>query len=181
MRRNQDKIAYSGRFVQVKESVIDGHKWEKVFLPDSLVVFPIDSENRIVMIEEKRPHETTPSRLKFVTGHLEPNESSLVSANREMMEEIGFKAHKLTEFYKHESSGTLNSMFHFIAARDLEPKKIPNPDGEESILKVVHIPIPEIESMLYEYKLNWTLSSLGFFQILKMYKENNLLSLFDDK
>ncbi|MCO4754136.1 MAG: NUDIX hydrolase, partial [Bacteriovoracaceae bacterium] len=154
MRRNQDKIAYSGRFVQVKESIIDGYKWEKVFLPDSLVVFPIDSQNRIVMIEEKRPHETTPSRLKFVTGHLEPNENTLLSANREMMEEIGFSANKLVEFYKHESSGTLNSNFHFVAARDLEPKKIPNPDGEDSILNVIHVPILEIESMLHEHRLN---------------------------
>ncbi|MBC75438.1 MAG: hypothetical protein CME64_05420 [Halobacteriovoraceae bacterium] len=178
MRKIKDKVVYSGRFVQVKESTIDKYVWEKVFLPDSLVVFPLDSENKIVMVEENRPHESAPSRLKFVTGHLDPDEDVLKAANREMMEEIGLEAKELREFYRHESSGTLNSKFHFVIAKNLRPNKIPNPDGEETISKVLHLSISEIEKMLYEDKLSWTLSTLGFFKILRQFKEANIDEMF---
>ena len=178
MRKIKDKLVYSGKFVKVKESTIDHYVWEKVFLPDSLVVFPLDSENKIVIIEERRPHENTPSRLKFITGHLDEGEDVLTSANREMMEEVGLRADKLVEFYKHESSGTLNSKFHFVLAKNLSPKKSPNPDGEETISRILHLTIPEIEQMLARNELNWTLSTLGFFKILQKFKEGKIEDFF---
>lgn len=179
MRAQQVKIAYSGDFVQVKEAFIDGYKWEMAYLPDSLAVFPITEQNELIMIEEKRPHERTPSRLKFVTGHLhEDDEDVLATANREMMEEIGFRANKLAEFMKHVSTGTINSTFHFVIAKDLEPKKIPNPDGEDTILAIHKVPLDQIEEMLYADKLNWTLTALGLFKLIRALKEEGLESLF---
>ncbi len=91
-----EKIAYSGKFVQVKESIIDGHTWEKAYFPDSLVVFPITQDNEIIMIEERRPHEKSSVRLKFVTGHIHEEDADvLMTANREMMEEDGSSGQKI--------------------------------------------------------------------------------------
>lgn len=179
MRDHQVKIAYSGSFVQVKESVIDGHTWEQAYFPDSLVVFPVTENNEIIMIEEKRPHEKTPSRLKFVTGHIHHEDDDvLATANREMMEEIGLSANRLAEFMKHESSGTINSNFHYIIAKDLEPKKIPNPDGEETILAIHRVPIDQLEELVYSEKLPWTISTLGLFKILHYFRKGGLEKLF---
>jgi len=144
--------------------------WEKVYLPHSLVVIALTKENEILFIEEKRPHEKNPTRLKLITGHIDEGETVLECANRELQEEAGFKAHKLTEILAHESTGTVNSNFHYILAEDLEPSKIPNPDGEDSIVQVLKIKYSEVEKMLYENRLDWNLSSLGLFKVFNLLK-----------
>lgn len=181
MPNHHEKIAYSGRFVQVKESLIDGHIWEKAYFPDSLVVFPITENNEIIMIEEKRPHENVEVRLKFVTGHIHEDDGDVLeTANREMMEEIGQQANQLREFKKLESSGTINSNFHFIVARGLSAKKVPNPDGEDSIIAIHKVPMKEMKKMLFEEILPWSVSTLGLLKILNAFdKDPNLEELFN--
>lgn len=175
-----EKITYSGRFVQVKESLIDGHIWEKAYFPDSLVVFPITEDNEIIMIEERRPHENVEIRLKFVTGHIHEDDGDvLTTANREMMEEIGLQAKELHEFKKLESSGTINSNFHYVIARGLSPNKIPNPDGEDTIVAIHRTPIMKLKAMLFEEKLPWSVSTLGLIKILNAFeKDSSLDELF---
>lgn len=158
---------YNGRFIKVKEQTLNDYVWEKVFLPSSLVVYPITDENKILLIEEYRPHEKKSSRLKFITGHIGKNEDILVSANRELQEEVGYKAQSLQQIYHHQSSGTLNSNFYMILAKDLIRSKIPNPDGEETILSIKEFDLDEVEDMIYSQKITWGLSCLGFLYLKK--------------
>lgn len=162
-----EEIKYNGKFVQVKEALIEGAIFEKVYLPHSLVVIALTNENEILFIKEKRPHETPPERLKLVTGHIDPGEAPIDCANRELQEEAGYKAAHLEEIMVHRSTGTLNSNFHYFFAKDLTESKLPNPDGEDTILEIVKVPLKDIERMLYEDKLPWTLSTLGLFKVLK--------------
>ena len=159
-----EKTVYNGQFIQVKEQIVDNYKWEKVFLPSSLVIYPIE-DNQIYMIVEKRPHEKTVNRLKFVTGHIDKGEEILACANREMQEEIGLKAQELEIIYHHESSGTLNSNFFMVKAQKLSPHKLPNPDGEETILEIKKIHIDELYRMIFNHEITWGLSCLGFLKI----------------
>lgn len=164
-----EKTVYKGQFIEVREQEIDNHTWEKVFLPDSLVVFPITKDNEIIMIEESRPHEESPSRLKFVTGHIDHSEDPAIAANRELQEEIGLKAEKLEEILVHRSSGTVNSNFYYYLAQDLTESKLPNPDGEGTILAIKKIKIEVIKEMLASGELPWTLSTLGLLKILNLH------------
>lgn len=160
-----EEIKYKGKFIQVSEKKIDQYTWEKVYLPDSLVVIPITKDNEIIFILEKRPHETPNQRLKLVTGHIDKGESPKETANRELQEEAGFKSNDLTELMVHRSTGTINSNFYYFLAQNLEVSKIPNPDGEDSIIAVKKIKISEVKKMLSENKLEWTLSTLGLFKL----------------
>lgn len=162
-----EKTVYSGRFIQVKEQTINSYIWEKVYLPPSLVVFPITKDNKLLMIEEYRPHEKTTSRLKFVTGHIENNEDILECANREIQEEIGYKSEKLELLHHHQSSGTLNSDFYVVVAFNLSPSKIPNPDGEETILSIKEFEITKIEQMIYNQEIKWGLSTMALLKLIK--------------
>lgn len=168
-----EKTVYKGQFIEVKEQLIEGHTWEKVFLPDSLVVFPLTTENEIIMIEERRPHEKNPIRLKFVTGHIEIGEDPAISANREMQEEIGYKANHIEEILLHHSTGTINSKFYYFLAKDLELSKLPNPDGEDMIVSIHKIKLEKIKEMLKSGELPWTLSTLGLFKVLYLQKMYN--------
>ncbi len=168
-----EELKYDGKYIQVKERVVDGHVWEKVYLPDSLVVIPLTKDNEIIFIVEKRPHETPNQRLKMVTGHIDPGETPILCANRELQEEAGFKANKLEELMVHRSNGTINSNFYYFLATDLEESKLPNPDGEDTILDVRKIKIETVKKMLSLGELQWTLSALGLFKVFdKLSKES---------
>lgn len=165
-----EELKYNGKFVQVKEYSKDGVIWEKAYFPDSMVVFPITKDNEIIMVVENRPHEKTTQRLKFITGHIDQGESSIECAFREMQEEAGYKAEQLTQMFVHESSGTINTKFHYIIATELSYSKLPNPDGEDSIVEVKKIPLLELKRMIYNDKFKWTLATLGIFKILEKLK-----------
>lgn len=159
---------YQGKFIKVTEEDIQGTTWERVYLSDGVMVFPMTDDNKIYMIEETRPHEDKPVRFKFVTGLMDPGEDPLETANREMQEEIGFKAKSLKLLSHRKSSGTVNNNFYQVIARDLIKSKIPNPDGEETILSIEAYSIPEIEGFLHSGKLDWSMGALGVMRIKHM-------------
>ena len=167
-----EEVKYSGKYVQVKEKTIDGEVWEMAYIPNSLVVIPITKDDEIIFIVEKRPHETPSKRLKLVTGHIDEGESPIECANRELQEEAGFKANDLEELMVHTSTGTINSNFHYFYARDLEVCKLPNPDGEDSILEVRKIHIDKVKEMLFKDELPWSLSTLGLFKIFEKWESD---------
>lgn len=164
-----EEIKYQGKFLKLTEHTIDNYVWEKIYLPSSLVVFAINEKNEILLIKELRPHEVKPVRLKLVTGHIDPGEEVLECANRELQEEAGIGAKKLEVFHLHESSGTLNSRFYFVLATDLYPSKLPNPDGEHTILEKNFYPLKNVKEMLYQGEVPWTLASIGFFMLDKRF------------
>ena len=168
-----EKTVYKGNFIEVRELEVGGYTWEKAYFPDSLVIFPITKDNEIIMVEEHRPHEDSKVIQKFVTGHIDKNESPLECANRELQEEAGFKANKLTEILVHRSKGTINSNFHYILAEELEESKLPNPDGEDTIVAVKKIKLEKIKIMLENEQIPWTLPVLGLFKVLRQRNLNN--------
>lgn len=164
-----EETKYTGKFIKVTEELIGKHIWERVYLSDGVMVFPINSQGEIYMIEEARPHEKNPVRLKFVTGLMDvKGEDPLRTANREMQEEIGLKARHLELILHRESTGTVNNNFYQVVATHLEPSKIPNPDGEETILSVTPYSIEAIKKMLENGRLEWSMGALGVFKIEAM-------------
>ena len=103
------KEVYKGNIVKVTEEKIDHITWERIYLPDGVIVFPITDEGKIILIEEKRPHENPPVRIKPVSGILEHDKGTpMENAQREMQEEIGLKAGKLELLWSQKGTGTVN-------------------------------------------------------------------------
>jgi 8-oxo-dGTP pyrophosphatase MutT (NUDIX family) len=158
---------YSGKIIRVTEEKIDEITWERAYLPNGVIVFPITREGKIILIREKRPHESPPSRIKPVSGILEkslgsPEENAL----REMQEEIGLSARKIELFWTLKSNGTVNNEQHFFLAEDLYPSKLQNPDGEDSIQEILEFTPEEMLKLLLEDKLRWSMSTLGIFRLV---------------
>lgn len=171
-----EKTKYTGKFIRVTEEVIEGHTWERAYFNDGILVFAVNSENKLLMIEEVRPHEAQKIRHKFVTGNLEIGEEPTETANRELQEEAGFKANKLTKLLEIKSSGTLNNSFHMYLAQDLVPSKIPNPDGENSIVSISYHSLDEILKLLEKGLMGWSIATLGIFKLQNL-RETGQLSL----
>lgn len=163
-----EKQVYKGQIIQVTEEVIGGINWERVYLPSGVIIFPINEKGQVLMVEEKRPHENPPVRIKPVSGILEVDKGSAEeNAQRELQEEIGFKAGKIENYWTMKSSGTVNSQQHFFVAHDLIPSKFPNPDGEDTIMSVKAFELEELKQMFLNDELRWSMSTLGFFRLLQ--------------
>lgn len=163
-----EKEIYKGNIVQVTEEKIGHIVWERVYLPAGVIIFPITDEGKILLVNEKRPHENPPYRLKPVSGILEPDKGSPEeNAQREMQEEIGFKAQSLEHLWTMTGSGTVNHEQHFFVARGLIPSKLPNPDGEETIMGIEAFSPEELLEKLKSDDLRWSLSTLGIFRLLQ--------------
>lgn len=160
-----EKLKYQGKFIRVTEELIYGEIWERAYLNDGLMIIPITEEGKIILIEEQRPHESKPLRLKFVTGLIDEGENPAFTANRELQEEIGLKAAKLELVFSRHSSGTVNNSFYLYLATELSVSKLPNPDGEETIVSIKEYSVDEVFKMFYNEQLPWNLAALGLFKL----------------
>ncbi len=163
-----EKMIYQGKFIQVSEEKIANNLWERVYLRDGVLIFPLDHNQNILMIEERRPHEKNPIRLKFVTGLIDDGEEALETAKRELQEEIGLKPNKLEILFSKESNGTVNNKFYQILATDLVESKLPNPDGEDTIVSVKAFSISEVERMFDDGTLELGLPYIGLLKLKKL-------------
>jgi 8-oxo-dGTP pyrophosphatase MutT (NUDIX family) len=159
---------YKGNIIRVTEEEIGGVTWERAFLPDGVIVFPVTAEGKILLVKEKRPHEAPPVRIKPVSGILELKKGSPAeNAQRELQEEIGLRAGALELLWTLRGSGTINNEQYFFVARDLVPSKLPNPDGEDTIMEVIAYAPEELFDALMRDELKWSMSTLGLFRLLK--------------
>lgn len=163
---------YKGQIVRVTEEKIDQITWERVFLPSGVVIFPLTDDGKILMVEEKRPHENPPVRIKPVSGILEEDKGTPAeNAQREMQEEIGFMAEELENFWTLKGSGTVNHVQYFFLARRLKVSKLPNPDGEDTIMAIKAFTPEELLEKYRSDEIRWSMSTLGFFRLLEHLKK----------
>ena len=163
-----EKVVYNGNIIKVTEEKIGEIVWERAHLPDGVIIFPITDDGKIILIQEKRPHENPPVRIKPVSGILEHNKGSPEeNAQREMQEEIGLKASKMELLWALKGSGTITHDQYFFKAQGLVPSKLPNPDGEETIMGMIEYTPQELLQTLLRDEIKWSMSTLGIFRLLQ--------------
>jgi 8-oxo-dGTP pyrophosphatase MutT (NUDIX family) len=76
-----------------------------------------NSQGEILMIQAYR-YPTDSIEWEIPAGGVEPGESALKAAQREVFEETGYQVDQLTEIYAfYPSSGNSNQMFHIVKGR----------------------------------------------------------------
>jgi 8-oxo-dGTP pyrophosphatase MutT (NUDIX family) len=169
-----EKTVYQGQFLKMTTEEIGGHVWERAYLPNGVIVFPVTAQGKFLFIRERRPHERPPVRLKPVTGQMDKGLSHEETAQLELQEEIGFKAGRIEKFWQLDSSGAVNSVAHFFLAKDLTPSKIFNPDGEDSIEEVLELSIDEINDKLFTDEIRWGTSVMGWLRLVGLIERNKI-------
>jgi ADP-ribose pyrophosphatase len=155
---------YNGRifnFVTENLTLPNGRDSETAFIrhPGSIAVVPLLDDNTVVMEVQYR-HPVGGYLLEIPAGTLEPGESPLICAKRELMEETGYRAQELIELGKiHMIPAYSDEEIHVFIARGLTPAE-QNLDPDE-IIEVVTYPLEKALQMIDTGKITDALTILS--------------------
>ncbi|WGE48745.1 ADP compounds hydrolase NudE [Actinobacillus equuli] len=111
----------------------------------SVMVIPIQNQELIFVKEYAVASERY--ELGFPKGIVDQGEEPIISANRELQEEIGFGAKRI-EFLRSLYTGPSHmfGLMHVFIAQDLYPSKLEGDEPEP--LEVVRVPLAKIDELL---------------------------------
>lgn len=150
-------IAFKGRIVTIeKHDVVfdDGSTAYREIARHcgGVGILAIDRDDRVIMVKQyRKPYEEF--LLEIPAGKLEAGEIPEVCAERELMEETGYRVgnlEKLSEIYP--SPGFLDERLFVFRAKNIEPMGTQNLDFDEH-LEILHIPFDEVLEMVQSMKI----------------------------
>lgn len=150
---------------QWEQTLFDGTvtPFEKIRRPDTVIVFPVLDDGRILLTEQQQPGKD--SFIAGAGGRIEPGENPLEAAKREMKEETGHEAREFVLWDARQPVSKIDWAVYTFIARGARPVSDMNLDaGERITLKPVsfdefldiatrtNFAEKEIVSRLYEAK-----------------------------
>ncbi len=117
-----------------EQELFDGIKniFEKLKRPDTVVIFPILPDGKIILTEQEQP-----GRDPFIgvaSGRVDKNEEILEAAKRELLEETGYEADKFILWNARHPSSKIDYVVFTFIVKGLKKIADPKPDGGERII-----------------------------------------------
>ncbi len=130
------KLAFKGQLFdtyQWEQELFDGRKtiFEKMKCPDSVVVFGVLPDGKILLTEQEQP-----GRKPFIAatgGRIDPGEDVLSAAKRELLEESGYEAEEFILWDAQHPTNRLDWVIYTFIAKGLKKVADLNLDGGEKI------------------------------------------------
>jgi ADP-ribose pyrophosphatase len=174
-RRNKAKIlnsqmVFEGRVFGVRrDEVIEPSgvraTREVITHPGSVVVLPVLDDGRIVMIRQYR-HATRQYLWELVAGRIDEGENPKKAAARELIEETGYRAQRLSVFLDvFPTPGFLEERMYIVLAEGLSLGKA-EPEEDEKIEVKAYSP-RDLEKMIGDGKLHDAKSIAGILYYLR--------------
>ncbi|MBS0616059.1 MAG: NUDIX hydrolase [Verrucomicrobia bacterium] len=133
---------YNGPYVKLRRDVIFENDrppktWEIIVHPGAVAVLPINKDGNIVLIEQWR-RSTNRILIEIPAGLFEPGESAAECAQRELQEEIGYRARTIKPLGGIFVAPGLSSEYvHLFVGTDLEESRLQADDSDLIDLKIV--------------------------------------------
>ncbi len=134
----------------------------------SVVLLPVLPDGRIVLVRQYR-HATGGHLWELVAGRIEPGESPIAAARRELIEETGYRAsrfRKLLDFFS--TPGFLTERMLVFSAHDLVPGPA-QPEADEAITMRAFRPA-ELDRMIRRGRLHDAKSIAGILTYLRYHR-----------
>lgn len=139
--------------------------YERIVAPGAaaVLIIPVLDDHNVIMIREYSVG-TERYELVFPKGKIDQGEDVLVAANRECMEEIGYRSNQLTPLGQMTiAPGYLGFITHTVLAEDLQPEKREGDEPEE--LQQVICNVNNIEEIINTETLTEARSIAALYQV----------------
>lgn len=123
---------------QWEQELYDGKKaiFEKLKRPDTVVVFPILADGRIILTEQEQPGKK--SFIGATGGRVDEGEDPLEAAKRELLEESGYEAKNLVLWHAEQVTSKIDwAIFVFVAKGIKKVSEQKLDAGEKISLRIV--------------------------------------------
>lgn len=162
----ESQRVYSGRLLQVYRDVVrlaNGNLTTREYIkhPGAAVVIPYLGNRQIVMLQQYR-YPVHQVMLELPAGKIDPGEQPLDTIQREITEEIGYRA----KFWQsvgliHTCVGYSDELIHLYWAADLAPCQ--GHQDEDEALHPFIISIDEALALIYAGKITDAKTLIGLF------------------
>jgi ADP-ribose pyrophosphatase len=151
------------RFRVVRESYVDAGGQTRtrdiVRHPGAVVIVPLLDDGRVCLIRQFRL-SVNQTLIELPAGTLEPPEPPLACAQRELIEETGFRAARIEQVHAFFlSPGILDEKMHLFLATGLTPGE-PNREAGEEIDNLL-VPLDEAVKMIFRGEIQDAKSIVG--------------------
>lgn len=152
----QSEIAYHGRLLTIRvdhSRLSNGVECtrEVIVHPGAVAMVPLLDADHILMVRQWRAAAAC-ELLEIPAGTLNPGEAPLTCAERELMEEVGYRPRNLTPLCSaYLAPGYSSELLHTFLAEDLVPEKLA--EDEDENIEVVTITWDDIEMLLQQGKI----------------------------
>ncbi len=138
---------------QWEQEMYDGSKvvFEKVKRPDTVVVYPILEDGRILMINDEQPLRD--ARMCAPGGRVNEGEEIIEAAKRELIEETGYTADKIFLWYATQPVVKIEWGLYIFFAKGLHKAKDQNLDAGERI-KLIPVTFDEFIGIVSNSEFN---------------------------
>ncbi len=130
------KIVYKGKLFDVyqwEQELYDGSKtiFEKLKRPDTVVIFPVLPDGRILLTEQEQPGKDP--FIATTGGRVDKGEDVLSAAKRELLEESGYEAEEFILWDAQQPLPKIEWSVYTFIAKGLKKVAELSPDAGEKI------------------------------------------------
>ncbi len=162
------KRIYEGKVINLRVDTIveKGQRLERTIVEHrgAVTVVPFDSKGRVLMVRQYR-HAAKRYLLELPAGGLDEGEKPLAAAQRELQEEIGYKAGKLERvggFFT--APGFCEEYMHLFIATGLTPSRLQHDDDED--IHVEPTPLSKVPGLIRTGAIEDAKSLIGLLTVL---------------
>lgn len=171
------KNIYDGELISVVKYLISpqnsqDHTYECVVHPQAVTMIPQTKDGKLIFVQQYR-YCVDQIMLEFPAGNMFSNEDPFIAANRELQEEIGYKAETLILLESVFSSpGFCNEYLHIFLARDLTESVFVAEDTFE--IDIVTLTLDEVYAKIKNHEIIDAKTLCGILLLENWKKENSL-------
>ena len=159
-----EKTIFQGRvFKMVRQVVLLPNKKTSVrdliLHPGAVAMIPFDAKGNVLMVRQFRK-AVGKDMLEIPAGTIDPGEALITCVQRELQEEIGFKARKLSKLASYyPAPGYTTEIIHIYVAENLVPSRL-DCDHDE-FLEVIPMKIEKILECIRTGKIRDSKTVIG--------------------
>lgn len=174
IKRVGEKVIFRTKYFTIKDIDLISDEGKKLTYQiiekgESALIVPLTDDNKLILVREYFP-AIDKYQIGLPKGRIDKENDALVTANKELQEEIGYKARKIDTLGTLAiSPGYIKHYTHIFLARDLVESKLVGDEME--VLEIIKYPFDQFEELIKEGKLTEARMIAALFMARKFINE----------